>query len=256
MVGVKGLTGHGDDPGRTCPSRRTCPSATLTVKADDLPTGPVAFAIQGKATIDGKPVMRLATVGGGPTAMGNLAVPPRPMLTQLGMAITEKPPFTLAAKFDAPVVARASRSGDDHGHSPAGLPWRGGPDVSGAANGGEVGTRAGEGPGDADDDQGGADRACERQDQAEPGDRGGDGQARRARLDGAIGTTDPGGEEVGAFTLISIYTWRREDRQGLLCSPEQLPAPNAMPDVLWIDLENPTAEEEELVFEKFFPSTP
>jgi hypothetical protein len=50
-------------------------------------------------------VVRLASVRALVSAgMGNLAVPPRPMFTQLGLAITEKPPFTLAAKFDAPFV--------------------------------------------------------------------------------------------------------------------------------------------------------
>ena len=38
------------------------------------------------------------------TALGNLPVTPRPMWTQLGLAITDKPPLALTASADAPEV--------------------------------------------------------------------------------------------------------------------------------------------------------
>jgi hypothetical protein len=77
------------------------PETSLILKADDLSPGPLSFAIVGKATVDGKPMTRLASVRAlTTTALGNLPVTPRPTWTQLGLAITEKPPFTLTTKGD------------------------------------------------------------------------------------------------------------------------------------------------------------
>src|SRR5262249_18920745 len=59
------------------------------------------FKIQGKASIGGKDVVQLVSVRAlVSAAMGNLPVPPRPTFTRLGLAVTEKAPFTLAVKFD------------------------------------------------------------------------------------------------------------------------------------------------------------
>jgi hypothetical protein len=103
VAGAKGLTGTVTLPAG--PKPPNVPSGVLAVKAEDLPPGPLSFVIQGKATIDGKAVQHLASVRAlVATAMGNLAIPPLPMTTQLGMAITEKPPFSLSAKMDAPMV--------------------------------------------------------------------------------------------------------------------------------------------------------
>jgi hypothetical protein len=71
--------------------------------AGDLPAGPREFKIVGRATINGKPVTSYASVR--PTLSKELAgllVPPRPLYNSLGMAVTEKPPFTVAARLDAP----------------------------------------------------------------------------------------------------------------------------------------------------------
>jgi hypothetical protein len=105
VVGPKGLSGTLTIPAGA--RQPAAPAGTLVIKADDsLPTGPVSFAIQGKAKIDGKDVTVLASVRGlVSVGMGNLAVPPRHMFTQLGLAVTEKPPFSLALKFEAPSVA-------------------------------------------------------------------------------------------------------------------------------------------------------
>lgn len=82
-------------------------SGTLVVKADDtVESGPASFLIQGKAKIDGKDVTVLASVRNLVTpAMGNLSVPPRHTFTQLGLSVTDKPPFVLAMKFEAANVA-------------------------------------------------------------------------------------------------------------------------------------------------------
>jgi hypothetical protein len=104
VVGAKGLSGTVTIPAGP-PKPPNQPSAVLNVTADDLPVGPMVFALQGKAMIDGKPVVHLVSVQNLLTAaMANLPVPPRTMYHTVGMAILEKPPFTLSAKFDAPAV--------------------------------------------------------------------------------------------------------------------------------------------------------
>ncbi len=110
VAGAKGLSGSVTIPAGP-PKPPNQPSAVLNVKADELPVGPMVFALQGKAMIDGKPVVHLVSVQNLLTAaMANLPVPPQTMYHTLGLAILEKPPFTLSAKFDAPAV-----HGGDHG---------------------------------------------------------------------------------------------------------------------------------------------
>jgi hypothetical protein len=104
VLGAKGLSGSVTIPAGPAKPPNV-PSAVLPIKVDDLPIGPLSFAIVGKATVDGKTVTRLASARAIVAAgMANLPVPPRPMYTQLGLAVTEKPPFALAAKFDAATV--------------------------------------------------------------------------------------------------------------------------------------------------------
>jgi hypothetical protein len=103
-AGAKGISGTVTIPAGP-PKPPNVPSAVLTVKAEDLPPGPLAFHLQGKAMIDGKPVVELVSARNLLSAgMANLPVPPRTMLHSLGLAITEKPPFALSAKLDAPTV--------------------------------------------------------------------------------------------------------------------------------------------------------
>ncbi len=104
VVGPKGISGTITIPAgpQTPPN---VPSTTLILKADDVPAGPVSFAIVGKATVDGKPVTRLASVRTLTTiALGNLPVTPRPMWTQLGLSVTDRPPFTLTTKGDSTIM--------------------------------------------------------------------------------------------------------------------------------------------------------
>src|SRR5262249_46691051 len=87
------------------PAAATLP---LTVK-EDTPMGPYTLAIQGKATINGKEVVEYASVRSAVSqSLAGLAYPPRQLYTQLAVAVTEKPPFTLTAKFDATEVLRGN----------------------------------------------------------------------------------------------------------------------------------------------------
>ena len=73
----------------------------VTVKSN-VPVGAYELLIQGKAVINGKLVVEYASVR--KVASQNLAglsYPPRSLLHQVGFAVTPKPPFTLAAKFDS-----------------------------------------------------------------------------------------------------------------------------------------------------------
>jgi hypothetical protein len=69
--------------------------------------GPQRLRIQGKATINGKEVVAYASVlAAVKKDQAGLPYPPRPLLGGLGFAVTEKPPFSLAAKFDQPEALR------------------------------------------------------------------------------------------------------------------------------------------------------
>jgi hypothetical protein len=103
VVGVKGLSGKVTIPAGVKPAN--VPSAVLTVKAEDLPPGPLAFMIEARAAVAGTPVVRLASVRQVLSAgLANLPTPPATMYHALGVAVTAKPPFSLTARFDAPSV--------------------------------------------------------------------------------------------------------------------------------------------------------
>jgi hypothetical protein len=100
VVGPMGVEGKVTIPTGK-PAAPNQPAAVLVVNVGDVPMGPLTFAIQGKADIAGKAVTRLASVRTVvSTEMGGLPVPPRPLWTSLALAVTERAPFTLAAKFD------------------------------------------------------------------------------------------------------------------------------------------------------------
>jgi hypothetical protein len=106
VTGAKGLSGTLTIPaGKPKPPNQA--AGTLVIKVDDnVPSGPLTFAIQGKAKIDGKDVTVLASARNViAVGMGNLSVPPRPMYTQLALAVLDRPPFALAMKFEAASVA-------------------------------------------------------------------------------------------------------------------------------------------------------
>jgi hypothetical protein len=139
VVGPPGITGQGTIPANAPPAplapQPAQPAATLLVKvAADVPMGPYNLRIQGKATINGKPVVEYASVQAAVSRdLANLPFPPREMLTPVGFAVTEKPPFGLTAKFDgevlrggpAPVTITATRApgfAEEIALSAAGLP--------------------------------------------------------------------------------------------------------------------------------------
>jgi hypothetical protein len=71
--------------------------------------GPHILNIQGKATINGKPVVVRANVTNVvKTAMAGLPYPPRELLHGVALAATQKPPFTLTAKLDTAEALRGA----------------------------------------------------------------------------------------------------------------------------------------------------
>jgi hypothetical protein len=103
VSGVSGVSGTATIAAGANPPPNQ-PAATLSLSAAaDLAPGPRLLHIQGKATINGKPVVHLASIRGVLSqAMAGLPLPPRALYTEAGLGVTEKPPFTLAAKFDQP----------------------------------------------------------------------------------------------------------------------------------------------------------
>lgn len=104
VKGMAGISGTVTIPAGP-PKPPNVPSATLMLKAADIPSGAHDLRIVGKATVDGAVVEKAATVRTVlSAAMGNLALPPRTQFAQVGLAVTVKPPFTLAAKPAAPMA--------------------------------------------------------------------------------------------------------------------------------------------------------
>ncbi len=101
VVGPAGVTGQAQIPAGQ-PPQPGQPGATLTVNVGpDVPVGPLTFFVQGKAKINGKDVIEYASVRAIVSqSLAGLPVPPRQTWTAVGLAVTEKPPFTLAVKFD------------------------------------------------------------------------------------------------------------------------------------------------------------
>ncbi|MGH7170506.1 MAG: hypothetical protein ACRELG_09545, partial [Gemmataceae bacterium] len=102
VLGPKGISGKlAIAAGKAPPANK--PLGTLVVNvASDVPVGPHVFQIQGKATINGKTVTKLVSVRTVISqGLANLPLPPKNILTSIGLAVTEKAPFTLAAKLDA-----------------------------------------------------------------------------------------------------------------------------------------------------------
>jgi pre-peptidase len=79
-------------------------SAVLVIQASPgLAMGPYAVSITGKATIDGKPVTRRVNVKAAVAQeLGNLPYPPRDLFHEMALAVREKPPYILSARFEPP----------------------------------------------------------------------------------------------------------------------------------------------------------
>jgi hypothetical protein len=106
VINLPGVTGTATiAPGAAPPPNQ--PAATLRLHAaGDLPPGPRLLHIQGKAVINGKSVIRLASIRPSLSqSLAGLPLPPPMLLTEAALGITEKPPFLLTAKFDQPSTA-------------------------------------------------------------------------------------------------------------------------------------------------------
>jgi hypothetical protein len=107
IIGQEGISGHATisqgqaaSPGPPAAAPPTV-MVPVTVKPQ-VSTGGYSLLVQGKAVINGKPIVHYASVRiPASQNLAGLAYPPRFVDTQIGFAVTEKAPFTLAAKFDA-----------------------------------------------------------------------------------------------------------------------------------------------------------
>jgi hypothetical protein len=112
VIGPAGIEGkatipQGAGPAPPAPAN-AAPTVMLpiTVKTE-VPVGVHNLLVQGKAVINGKPVVEYTSVRfPASQSLAGLTYPPRSLLHQVGFAVTPKPPFTLAAKFDAPEYLR------------------------------------------------------------------------------------------------------------------------------------------------------
>ena len=95
LVGHPGFSGS-----TTIPAGQLLAPLLVTAKGD-LPMGPYAIALAGKATIEGKAETRYVQVRPAVTQSLNLLrYPPRNMYQQIALAIREKAPFKLIAQLD------------------------------------------------------------------------------------------------------------------------------------------------------------
>lgn len=79
-------------------------SGLLLVQAQpDVAMGPYMIQVSGKAKIDGRVVTRVANVRSSIVqSLAGLQYPPRTLYNHIAVAVREKAPFTLAARFDPP----------------------------------------------------------------------------------------------------------------------------------------------------------
>jgi len=111
IVGHPGLSGSKTIDSQAKAAQNQ-PLALMLVTANgDVPLGGFPIQVQARAMINGKEVIRQATVKPAlSAALGGLPFPPRHLAEQVFVGITERPPFTLAAKFEAPEGIRGGKS--------------------------------------------------------------------------------------------------------------------------------------------------
>jgi hypothetical protein len=100
VVGPTKINGQVTIPANA-PPKPNLPGASLSVTVPpDMPVGPYLLKLQARATVEGKPVVRFIDVMTlARQGMANLPFPPPPFGEQVGLAVTERAPFTLAATF-------------------------------------------------------------------------------------------------------------------------------------------------------------
>jgi hypothetical protein len=109
VIGYPAITGHVTiNAGQ--PAAANQPAATLFLSASaNAAPGPCNLRIQGSAAIGGKTVIRDANLRAVVNQnLSGLSYPPHLVLSQIGVAVTEKPPFTLSARVDQPEASRGS----------------------------------------------------------------------------------------------------------------------------------------------------
>jgi hypothetical protein len=110
VVGPPGITGQTEFKAAGGPPQPNVTQGILLVTAaPDLPLSVYPVKVQAKATINGKVVTSYASVRVPVTAaLGGLPFPPRNLNTELVVGVTEKPPFTLAIKFEPPETVKGA----------------------------------------------------------------------------------------------------------------------------------------------------
>jgi hypothetical protein len=100
VVGPAKITGQATIPANA-PPKPGLPAATMTVSVPpDMPVGPYLLRLQARATVEGKSVVQSVDVMSVvKQEMANLPYPPPQFSDQVGLAVTERAPFTLSATF-------------------------------------------------------------------------------------------------------------------------------------------------------------
>jgi dienelactone hydrolase len=103
VAGHPGITGRVTIPAGK-PSAPIQPAGILDLHVGpDVPMGPYTFTLKAIAGMAGTPVTQYVNVRNSVSqSLANLPYPPRDLFRQLALAVTSKPPFALAARFDAP----------------------------------------------------------------------------------------------------------------------------------------------------------
>lgn len=104
VLGPPGITGKATINANQAPTpaNQQQIAAQIPVQvAADVPMGPYSLTVVAQATINGKLVTEYVSPQPAiATTLANLPFPPRPLLKQVGFAVTEKPPFRLTARFE------------------------------------------------------------------------------------------------------------------------------------------------------------
>jgi len=103
-----GITGQFTIPAGQPPPN--VPAGNMYVHVNEqVPLGPHTITLVAKATINQVPVIEYVNLRGHVSqSMAGLAYPPRQLFTQIGLAVTPKPPFSLVVKLDQAEVLRGS----------------------------------------------------------------------------------------------------------------------------------------------------
>lgn len=110
VVGAPGITGSAVLAAGAAAPQPNQPAALLFLSTGpETPLGLNTVRVECKATINGKEVRHFATARPAiVAALSGLPFPPRDLDTPVAVAVTEKPPFTLAVKFDQPETLRGT----------------------------------------------------------------------------------------------------------------------------------------------------